>query len=1139
MVPRIRTRRRKSAVVPGRRTRISTVRRIIFETSIFLIVGGLFGLKILNYVDPGVLLPSSVSRTISTSAARLVSAVKNLPLFNRCTGRLRRVDVPGGFVCAPPDLPRNPFDVIYTSYPLTGQNRETIYSSTDEGSISAANDLLHGKFDVSRYRPVRLRPLPEWSENPYHAKYWRFEFYSLQPSLNLLYAYRTTGRPAYARQLTRLDLSFVKAEPRSRWAWTDPRTVAFRSMSLVDTWWKLREYHQLSAPASSAILRELEKTGQFLAFPGHYQAGGNYAADEAAGLYELAVAFPTLPHAGQWLAVAVQRFRWQLEQMVDADGQLIENSPYYDFSILQRYWQIYQYSLAQRHPISRNFGSRLRSMINFATYILQPNSQIPLIGTSVEKTIRDSGVFSGMAAEDPAFRYVVTQGEQGTPPAKKSVYFPASALSIMRSGWAGGAGAGSGGRATAFDQSTYLTFYAGKFRTADSDLDALDLTLYGDGGDLLTDPGLYTDTPGRYRDYFHGTMSHNTVVVDGMSQSEGNGSAEPLQVRDGLTYQSAESSLYGGVTHRRMVMMIDPHHILVVDRLSSARVHTYQQMFHLFPGAKLARSGLTVSGKGGTPRREITIRQLVTAGITETSEINQRGSQPDGLCSRQYGKLLPCYAVSYDTKASNATFVTLLSIGDPRRRGFAIAPVDDGQRVRITDGPRHLLVSLSETTAVAPTARAAAPAPPAVTATPAPAAAIPGDWFAEGAGLLSYDGPDGGSGDGAVVSLSTNSGRPAMMLDDSVRLDLGKENARLRLMVTGLSGVAELRLRLSNDHWAKSAAANLLDTYGKANDGHWASVFLGPGGPWGSDGGWQESSPGFSWSQIDGLEIEITTIKTGGPAATVTMGGLDLIPPQNEGKLVFVFDGDSQTIVPAVSYLRRNGMPGDVGVIGEDVDYPTEGYLNEAQLGQLQNGEGWDIVNETQQGAEAVRQYSASGNVAAYGADIVTQAAWLEANKLDSAPNWLIDPDDSMNARLADVVASFYKFAEITADGADAYPYGDPTGVTGLQVAYPGDGEGQRGPITSPAEILSAVRQALTWHMTLILNFNRIYSEQGDPAGYPIGLFKQIVNGVRQSGIKVMTLSELDSSNGVAPTNHISVSAGHPSQISVQISASP
>jgi hypothetical protein len=89
---------------------------------------------------------------------------------------------------------------------------------------------------------------------------------------------------------------------------------------------------------------------------------------------------------------------------------------------------------------------------------------------------------------------------------------------------------------------------------------------------------------------------------------------------------------------------------------------------------------------------------------------------------------------------------------------------------------------------------------------------------------------------------------------------------------------------------------------------------------------------------------------------------------------------------------------------------------------------------------------------------------------------------------------------------------------------------------TPPSEILSAVRQAVIHHLTIILTFDRIYSQPGDQPGYPLTLLKKVVDGVRHSGIKVMTLSQLDTSNGVSLDNRIYTSAGHPSQITVRIS---
>jgi hypothetical protein len=1108
-----------------RKARKRTASGVAFNVITAVLIIAVYALKLDNYVDPASLQPLEIEQTAVTAIHDTVSAIGNLPFLNTCPRGLTMRDVSGGYVCLT-GAQRGPYMKIYNSYPLVGGGREAIYSSTDEGSIAAADDLMHNQVDLPRYRPVRLSPQVMWSEDPRSAPYWRFEFYSLRPTLNLLYAYRTTGRAGYARKLLELVSSFIGAENRSRWAWVNPHAVAFRCMALVDTWWKLRQLHSLPEADSTAILGELEKTGLYLADPNYYQQAENHGANEAAALYELAVAFPTLPNARKWLALAEDRFRWQLRGIIDKNGQLIENSPFYDFYILGKYWQIYSYSEAHGYPISGDFQPRLRRMLNFATYILQPNSTVPVLGASITAKINYYGEYRSMSALSPELQYVLTHGDIGTRPPENSIYFRASNLTIMRSDWGTGA---------QFGRSTYLTFYGGVYRTAHSDLDALDLTLYGDGGDLLTDPGLYTYAQGRYHDYFHGTASHNTVTVDGKSQVRGSGTLQPLVTKDGVTYQSAESSLYRGVSHQRMVMMIDPDHILVVDRLTSDKVHTYRQEFHLFPGAKLSKSGLTVSGSGGTPRRELTIQQLRPAGVAESDTINRRGRRLGGLCSVNYEQLVPCHAVAYSVRAKEASFVTLLTIGPPHRTGFTARTSDGGRRLRVEDGSRDLSIALGESRSADATARATDSAPPPVSLTSVRAALTAGQWAAAGTGSVAA-GRASDDADHAEVRLSDGGGS-ASMQNDTVRLDLMHRNARLRLKITGRNRLTGLRLLLSNDHWAKSMSMNLLSAYPADNAKDWVNLFLSPGGRWGQQGGWSGSGAGFNWSKIDGIKIEADAGGSGHPAA-VSLDGLWTLPAQREGKLVFVFDDGYQSILPAARYLHENAMKGNVAVIGKYVDIPTNDYLNMFQLKALQDNWGWDMVNHSQRDVDAVRHYYRRNDLEGYATDIAEQATWLEANHMNSAPNWFIYPMGTANAATERVVARYYMFARVTADNPDTYPFGISRAVTDLEIRYQGDGQGDRVG-SRPSAVISAVSQAVKYHQTIILTFRRIKSMAGDLTGYPLAAFKKIVDGIRQSGIKVMTLSELDRSNGIPVRNRIDFTPARPAQITVNVTSGP
>ena len=1118
------------------RKRPLTIRHFILETGISLLVLTIFSLKIANYADPNAFRLSTIAQTISVAAENMVSAISNLPFLNSCPGALKMSDVSGGYVCVQP-FASGQYASIYKSYPLVGMGREVIYSSTDEGTVKAANDLLHNVWDLPRYAPVRLPASPTWSENPYNVNYWRFEFYSLRPTLNLLYAFRTTGNPVYAKRLVSLDMSFISTEPRSQWAWKDPHAVAFRCMSLIDTWWKLRQAHALSESASTAILQELEKTGAFLADPNHYQSAENHGTNEAAALYNLAVAFPSLPNAQQWKQLAADRFEWQLMGIIDADGQLVENSPYYDFYTLEKYWEVYSYMLAQRQTPPAGMWSKLASMINFASYILQPNSQVPLLGASLEETINYHGVYTSIANSNPQFLYVLTHGAKGSAPPVDSEFFPASSLTVMRSGWPSG---------TAYADSTYLTFNLGRYRTAHSDLDAMGITLYGDGGDLLPDPGLYTYTQGPYRNYFHGTESHNTVTVDGKSQTQGDGEAGPLVTKDGITYQAGESSLYTGVQHRRMVMLLDPDHVLVIDQLDSASVHTYRQMFHLFPSAQLQRSGLTVSGIGGTPRREVTIQQLEPRGISESVVINRRGNDPAGLCSDEYGQLLPCYQISYAIRGRQATFMTLLTIGQPQQPGFSIS-ADEG-RIAVTLGAQRLNIALGHSQAIAPKAWATDPNPPAVPTVAVTAATASDNWTASGGGTVASQGQKGS----VVDSLTASGTEPVMMANDAIRLNLRQHDARFRLRVTGLRRVSVLKLTLYSDGQDHSVTTDLLNEYTSDVAGEWRNLFIGPGGQYGASGGWcggadpvsapaalggwMANGPGINWANVDGMAVTLEANSGAGPAPTVSIGGLTLIPAQTSGKLVIIFDDGYQSVLPAATYMHQFGMQGNIAVIGKYVDYPTQDYLNLYQLRAIQNNWGWDMVNHTQFHVDSVQTYYDKNDLTGYASDVLQQAAWLEANGLNSAPNWIIYPHGDTNDALEQVVGRYYMFGRGVVNDPDSYPFGNPKDVNNLEIQYPGDGESGVAGYTPPAQILAAVKSAEEYHTTLLLTFHRIHSEPSDLPGYPLNLFEELINGIHASGIRVMTLSELDRSNGVPVNNHIYVNAGESSLITATIS---
>ena len=1089
-----------------------------------------FAARMADYIlGPDSIQPAHLVDDVKQTFDRAVFALKAQPLFNSCPNGSDMVDDPGGYVCAPPGHHVSAWDAIYRDSPIDGGAMDAVYSSTDAGTMANANDMLHNLIPVPRYRLWNSHGHITWSEDPYDAPYWRFNFYSLRPTQDLLYAYRTTGDVRYAKALIRIDNSFFSAESTSPYAWVDDHAVAFRAMVLVDSWWRLRQGHVLSQAESTRFLEEIHKSGIYLADPNHYQQGENHAVNEAAALLQIGVDFPHMPDAPAWHQLGTTRLNWSIDGIVDPNGVLIENSPYYEFYVLDKLWQIREWAQSTHVSLQSDFNMQIAKMINYATYILQPNSSVPLLGASLETTIKDHGTFAQMAATNPSFAYALTHGAKGSVPPHTSTRFPDSGETIMRSGWGSGAN---------FSQQSYLTFNVGPYRTTHSDLDALGITLYGNGKTLLPGAGLYTYQLGAMRTYFHGTMSHNTVVVDGQDQAEGSATAGKFVQEDGITYQTGESSLYQGVIHRRTVIMLDQDHYLVVDRLTSSTPHTYQQMWHLFPGAKLSTKGLTVTGSGTSANQSLTIRQIQTSGVTESSVTGQT-NPPAGICSEHYTVLESCPQIAYAEHGTDAQFTTLLTIG---HSGAPVAITHRSADVLdVRDGSRTITIGLTTSKAVPEVAKGSHTHVPTTRSAVPVGALVPAAWKVAG-GPPAQPLPQSYTALGQGIMLTTTGSTPETATLLNSTYDGAHRTIELRIKVSAVEDLANLDVELSNNNWTTVMSNDVRNAYDDTSDGEWLGISLGRGQALsGNVGHWQQNGPGtFDWSKIDGVRLRLQGKSDSTVPVTVELSQLDSVPEQSGGKVVIIFDDGYQSVLPAANYLHHLGLRANVAVIAKYVDLPSMDHLNVHQLRFLQNRWGWNMVNHTLNHVDGVAIYSDTGNLTGYEADVAAGAQFLESAGLNSAPDWFVYPHGDADNALKSVLGHMYKFARVTDDEPQSYPFDDPLAVNTLEIHIASDSEtGSESGVdvtTTPAQVDEAVQDAKRFGNTLILTFHRIHASASDPPGYPIKDFKEIANDLKASGIRVMTLSQLDRSNGVKENNHITVVPARPSQTVVHLS---
>ena len=252
-----------------------------------------------------------------------------------------------------------------------------------------------------------------------------------------------------------------------------------------------------------------------------------------------------------------------LVNTIDADGVEVENSPFYQVYVLGLVYQIAQWAKRYEPTLAAPYSEAATKMLTFTADVTMPNGYLPMLGATATTYMpsQDPNVYGPMAAADPEFDFAFTRGAHGTPPPDGTVLFPISGLFLMRSPL---------GSVSNLPNQTFVTFNSGTYRTSHSDLDAMGITMYSNGAEVLPTSGLYTYTEEPGLEYFHGTRSHNTVVVDGHDQEEGSAQAGSYgSSTEGSTWASGVSKLYPGVTHHRTVVILRQGLVLVRDQLSS------------------------------------------------------------------------------------------------------------------------------------------------------------------------------------------------------------------------------------------------------------------------------------------------------------------------------------------------------------------------------------------------------------------------------------------------------------------------------------------------------------------------------------------------------------------------------------------
>lgn len=307
--------------------------------------------------------------------------------------------------------------------------------------------------------------------------------------------------------------------------------------------------------------------------------GGNWLAMTTSAVMDIAINYPEFKDQTDWFVFSKDAYEKNVLRDVYPDGKETEDAPGYvcmAYAGMFRTLQALEKAGIQVDPETRN---RLNKTQDFLGAVTQPDGNMPAIGDwgGGEAWVLP-GIWPYFNRED--IHYILSKGKEGVKPSFTSINFPDGGWSVMRS---------------SYDEKPYKNARHLVFKSSSGShghLDIFNITNYAYGRPLLIDPSIRSYEGADVDRYLH-TSYHNTICVDGKSQSRGGGKTEKWVSNTGIDYVFGTSEAYKSLVHHRNVVFVKPEYWIVHDDIVGKGSHTYDQNWHFNEDAGLVEDPAT------------------------------------------------------------------------------------------------------------------------------------------------------------------------------------------------------------------------------------------------------------------------------------------------------------------------------------------------------------------------------------------------------------------------------------------------------------------------------------------------------------------------------------------------------------------
>ena len=473
--------------------------------------------------------------------------------------------------------------------------------------------------------PIEFSP---WMDYRCTDSYGDFKYFwelaRFQHLIPLAKAYYLTADAMYAREIADELGSFVQQCPYLLGIhWVMPMEAAIRLISLSWVAVFLREYLRKDNKTCGLIESIIRSHSDYVARNlSRFSSANNHLVAEAAGVFIASTCFPFIPKAEEHRKETYRILCYEITNQFYPDGVNKEQTTHYHIACYNCFLLAGLLGRANGLDFPSEYWQTLENAAGFVCAMATDDNHLPNIGDSDDgRTVVLSETDNNQVQSLLATAAVLF--DRGDFKTKAKDFDEMSFWLLGRGGIEKfellSDAAGRSNQPVRFDKGGYYIFEATQpvpFKlifdsgplgfgsiAAHGHADALSIVLYVDGREFFIDPGTYTfvakDT---LRDYFRSTAAHNTLVVDGLDQSE---MAGPF-----LWTKKAQSSVEEFVTNEHYYRIVASHNgysrlpdpvihcraididkklaiITIEDRIGAKNRHTVAQYFHFSPDCEI------------------------------------------------------------------------------------------------------------------------------------------------------------------------------------------------------------------------------------------------------------------------------------------------------------------------------------------------------------------------------------------------------------------------------------------------------------------------------------------------------------------------------------------------------------------------